>query len=63
MTWLEPNGHEEPYTPFTQRPFFRAIALFVTILVVLAMIALTLGPYLIERSGRPPGVTTTLVQV
>ncbi|MGI9648654.1 MAG: hypothetical protein ACR2OI_09065 [Acidimicrobiia bacterium] len=43
----------------TQRRGFRVVSALVTILVVLGMLAITLGPYLIERGNRP--ATTTVV--
>lgn len=59
MTWPEPNGHDEDFVPMMQRPAFRMLAAFVTVLVVLAMLALTLGPYVAGRRSRPPGTTVT----
>lgn len=65
MTWPSTNGHEdEPYLPMARRPAFRIMAAIVTVIVVLAMLALTLGPYLVGRSGGgPPQTTTTVLQV
>ena len=59
MMWPEPNGRdEEPYIPFSQRRPFRIAAFAVIVLLVLAMVALTLGPYLARsRVVRAP-VTT-----
>lgn len=62
MTWPSTNGHDdEPYVPMARRPAFRVLAAVVTIIVVLAMLSLTLGPYLIGRSGSPPPRSTTTV--
>ena len=64
MTWPSTNGDdEEPYIPMARRPAFRLLAAVVTIIVVLAMLALTLGPYLVGRSGTTPRTTTTVLQV
>ena len=61
MMWPELNGDDEEYIPFSQRRPFRIAALAITILVVVAMVALTLGPYLSRpRVIRVP-VTTTLL--
>ena len=61
MMWPELNGDDEEYIPFAQRRTFRIAALAITILVVVAMVALTLGPYLSRpRVIRVP-VTTTLL--
>lgn len=63
MTWPSTNGHEdEPYVPLARRPAFRLMAAIVTIVVVLAMLALTLGPYLVDRS-TPARSTTTVLRV
>ncbi len=63
MTWPEPNGHEEEYVPFAQRPGFRMAALLIILVLVLGMLALTLGPYLSRpRVVRVPVTTTLLAQ-
>ena len=59
MTWPEPNGHDEEFVPLTQRPVFRIVSLVVAVMVVLAMLAITLGPYLVDRP-RPARTTTTI---
>lgn len=59
MTWPEPNGHEEEFIPLSRRRSFRIVSALVTVLVVLAMLALTLGPYLIDRRTRPARTTVT----
>lgn len=60
--WPEPNGHDEEFIPMSRRRLFRLLSVLVTVLVVLAMIALTIGPYLIDNRARPapPPVTTGL---
>ena len=60
MMWPEPNGHDDEFVPMAQRRTFRIVSAIVTLLVVLAMLAITLGPYLIDRRNRParPTVTT-----
>jgi hypothetical protein len=57
--WPEPNGHDEEFVPMTRRRGFRIVSALVTILVVLGMLALTLGPYLIDRRSRPATTTVT----
>ncbi len=59
MTWPEPNGHDEEFVPMTKRRSFRIVSPVVTVLVVLAMLAITLGPYLVDRR-RPAQTTTTI---
>lgn len=59
MTWPEPNGHDEEFVPFTRRPAFRVASAVITVLVVVAMLAITLGPYLIDRTSRPTRTTVT----
>ena len=59
MTWPEPNGHDEEFVPMSRRRTFRVVSAFVTLLVVLAMLAITLGPYLIDRRSRPARTTVT----
>ncbi len=59
MMWPEPNGQDEEFVPMTRRPMFRIVAALVTVLVVFAMIAITLGPYLIDRGNRPVRTTVT----
>ena len=59
MMWHEPNGHDEEFVPMVQRRAFRIVSVVVTVLVVLAMLALTLGPYLLDRPNRPARTTTT----
>jgi len=59
MMWPEPNGHDEEFVPMSRRPAFRIISALVTILVVLGMLAITLGPYLIDRRDRPVRTTVT----
>jgi len=57
--WPEPNGHDEEFVPMRRRRTFRVVSLAVTVLVVLAMLAITLGPYLIDRRVRAPSTTVT----
>ncbi len=57
--WPEPNGHDEEFVPMSQRRTFRIVSAVVTLLVVLAMLAITLGPYLIDRRSRPARTTVT----
>ena len=59
MMWPEPNGHDEEFVPMTRRRAFRVVSALVTVLVVLGMLAITLGPYLIERRERPASTTVT----
>lgn len=59
MTWPEPNGHEDEFVPFARRPAFRVASAVITVLVVVAMLAITLGPYLLDRGTRPTRTTTT----
>jgi hypothetical protein len=59
MTWPEPNGHDEEFVPMAQRRTFRIVSTLVTVLVVLAMLALMLGPYFLDRPSRPPRTTVT----
>lgn len=59
MMWPEPNGHDEEFVPMTRRRTFRVMSAVVTVLVVLAMVAITLGPYLIDRRTRPAPTTVT----
>jgi hypothetical protein len=59
MTWPEPNGHDEEFVPMSQRRTFRLVSLFVTVIVVLAMLAITIGPYVIDRRNRPARTTVT----
>lgn len=58
MMWPEPEEVEEPYIPFAQRRPFRIAAWAITIVVVLAMVALTLGPYLSRPRVVQVPVTT-----
>ena len=64
MMWLEPDEPEEPYeayVPFAQRRPFRIAAWAITVIVVLAMVALTLGPYLSgPRVVRVPVTTVPI---
>ena len=64
MMWPEPNGHDgEPYVPFAQRRPFRIAVWAITVIVVLAMVALTLGPYLSRtRVVQVPVTTVTIVR-
>ncbi|MBT8247074.1 MAG: hypothetical protein HKO63_02555 [Acidimicrobiia bacterium] len=57
--WHEPNGHDEDFVPLAQRRTFRVVSAIITVLVVLAMLAITLGPYLLDRPDRPTRATTT----
>ena len=57
--WHEPNGHDEEFVPMAQRRTFRIVTALVTVLVVLAMLALTLGPYVLDRPNRPARTTVT----
>ncbi len=59
MMWPEPNGHDEEFVPMSRRRTFRIVSALVTVLVVLAMLAITLGPYLIDRGSRPARTTVT----
>ncbi len=59
MTWPEPNGHDEEFVPMSQRRSFRVVSALVTVLVVLAMLAITLGPYLLDRRSQPARTTVT----
>lgn len=60
MTWPEPNGSEdEEFVPMAQRRTFRIVSAFVTVMVVLAMLAITLGPYVLDRRNRPTQTTVT----
>jgi hypothetical protein len=59
VTWPEPNGHDEEFVPMSERRSFRVASLIVTVLVVLAMLAITLGPYLVDRRSPTPRTTTT----
>ncbi len=42
-----------------QRRTFRIVSVFVTVLVVLAMLTLAIGPYLLDRTSRPARTTVT----
>lgn len=42
-----------------QRRIFRIVSAFVTVMVVLAMLAITLGPYVLDRRNRPAQTTVT----
>ncbi len=57
--WPEPNGHDEEFVPMAQRRTFRIVSVFVTVLVVLAMLTLAIGPYLLDRTSRPARTTVT----
>lgn len=59
MMWEEPNGHDEEFVPMHRRRGFRIVSALVTVLVVLAMVALTLSPYLVDRRERPARTTVT----
>ena len=59
MTWPEPNGHDEEFVPMSHRPTFRLVSILVTVIVVLAMLAITIGPYLVDRRSRPARTTVT----
>lgn len=59
MMWHEPNGHDEEFVPMSRRRAFRVVSAVVTVLVVLAMVAITLGPYLIDRRTGPAPTTVT----
>ncbi len=60
MTWPEPNGHEdEEFVPMAQRRTFRIVSALVTVIVVLAMLAITIGPYVLDRRNRPAQTTVT----
>lgn len=43
----------------SQRRTFRVVSALVTVIVVLAMLAITIGPYLIDRRSGPPRTTVT----
>jgi len=43
----------------SRRRTFRLLSVLVTVLVVLAMLSLALGPYLIDRGSRPARTTVT----
>lgn len=43
----------------SRRRTFRVVSAVVTLLVVLAMLAITLGPYVIDRRSRPARTTVT----
>ncbi len=61
--WPEPDEFEEPYIPYSQRRAFRIAAWAITVIVVLAMVALTLGPYFSRtRVVRVPVTTVQLGQ-
>jgi hypothetical protein len=57
--WPEPNGHDEEFVPMSRRRTFRIVSALVTVLVVLAMLAITIGPYLTDRRRRPVQTTVT----
>ena len=57
--WPEPNGADEEFVPMAKRRTFRIVSALVTVLVVLAMLAITLGPYLLDRPSRPARTTVT----
>ena len=59
MMWPEPNGHDEEFVPMSQRPVFRVASIAIAVVVVLAMLAIALGPYLIDRRSGPASTTTT----
>ena len=59
MMWEEPNGHDEEFVPMRRRQTFRIVSAVVTVVVVLAMIALTLSSYLIDRGEGPAPTTVT----
>ena len=59
MNWPEPNGHDEEFVPMSQRRMFRLVSVLVTVIVVLAMLAITIGPYLVDRRSRPARTTVT----
>lgn len=59
MMWPEPNGQDEEFVPMSRRRSFRIVSTLVTILVVLAMLAITLGPYLGGSRSRPARTTVT----
>ena len=59
MMWPEPNGRDEEFVPMSQRRTFRIVSALVTVIVVLAMLAITIGPYLIDRGTRPARTTVT----
>jgi hypothetical protein len=59
VTWPEPNGLDDEFVPMSKRRTFRIVSVLVTVLVVLAMLALTLGPYLVDRRSRPARTTVT----
>jgi hypothetical protein len=59
MTWPEPNGHDDEFVPMSQRRTFRVVSALVTVIVVLAMLAITIGPYLVDRQSRPARTTVT----
>lgn len=59
MTWPESNGLDEEFVPMSKRRTFRIVSALVTAIVVLAMLALTLGPYLVDRRSRPATTTVT----
>ena len=59
MMWPEPNGQDEEFVPMSQRRTFRVVSALVTVIVVLAMLAITIGPYLIDRGTRPARTTVT----
>ena len=42
-----------------RRRNFRIITALVTVVVVIAMLALTLGPYVLDRPNRPARTTVT----
>ena len=63
MSWPEPNGHDEEFVPLSRRPVFRIVSLVVTVMVVLAMLAITLGPYLVDRRRPAPTTTTIGIQI
>ncbi len=61
MMWPEPENGDEVYVPFAQRRPFRIAAWAIAIIVVLAMVALTLGPYFSgPRVVRVPVTTIPL---
>jgi hypothetical protein len=59
MMWPEPNGHDEEFIPMSRRRTFRVLSALVAVLVVLAMLAITIGPYLADRQSRPARTTVT----
>lgn len=67
MMWPEPEGFDEefdePYVPYSQRRPFRIAAWTITVIVVLAMVALTLGPYFSRsRVARVPVTTVPIAR-